>query len=302
MQAGKVIVSSLAALVLVALTAGSTAARTPANNPWTILLTSNREKDSELYRVNADGTGALRLTHVPGFDGFATASPDGRRIVYHSQDRRVGKPRGAYVMNADGTGRRHLTDDGCPCSWSPDGKRIVFSSGRDGNGELYVVNADGSGQRPLVTAPSSNEWSPTWSPDGRTIVFATDRDGNAELYSVDADGSNPRNLTNSPGNDGGLGGMFSALWSPDARKLAFVSTRDTRTEKDPELYVMNADGSDIRRVTHATGYESLLGWSPDGRKLAFQSFPSTPRWAFFVMGSDGNGVRQVNWALPGHST
>jgi TolB protein len=239
---------------------------------------------------------------VPGFDGFATWSPDGRKLVYHSQDRRVAKPRGLYVMNADGSGKRRLNDDGGASSWSPDGRRIVFTSVRDGNSEIYVMNANGSGQRPLVANPSTNEWSPIWSPDGQTIAFGTDRDGNAEIYTMRVAGGDPRNLTHDPGNDGGIGGMLNLIWSPDGRRIAFASTRDTRDDDNPELYVMDADGSNMKRLTRWPGPESLLGWSPDGRKLAFQRYPSSPRWAFFVMNSDGTGVRQVNWALPGHAT
>jgi len=64
------------------------------------------------------------------------------------------------------------------------------------------------------------------------------------------------------------------------------------------LYVMNADGSDQRRVTRSSGYETLLAWSPDGRKLAFQRHPSTPSWAFFVVNADGTRARKVVWKAP----
>ena len=96
-------------------------------------------------------------------------------------------------------------------------------------------------------------------------------------------------------NDAGLGGAAGLLWSPDGRRIAFVSTRDG----DPEVYVMNADGSSVKRLTRAAGEEFLVSWSPDGRKLAFQRDRSTPRWAFFVMNADGTGVRKVSWPVPG---
>jgi TolB protein len=116
---------------------------------------------------------------------------------------------------------------------------------------------------------------------------------------MNADGSGPRNLTRNPGNDGGVGGISGAAWSPDGRRILFASTRDTRDDDNPELYVMNADGSNMRRLTRRPGFEGFLSWSPDGRRIAFSDYAAKPRWAFFVMNADGSGVRQVNWALPG---
>ena len=283
----KLVVLSLAGLALLAGAAGSTAA-SPAKAQWKLLLTTNRQGDSELYAMNADGTGARRLTRTPGFDGFASWSPDGRRILYHSQDRRAGKI-GGVVMNADGSRKRWVSANG---SWSPDGRRIVFSTKRDGNDEIYVMKSDGSDQRLVVAIPGSNEFSPEWSPDGRTIAFNTDRDGNREIYAMDTDGRNQRNLTKHPLRDGEYGDRFR--WSPDGSKIAFTTNRDGNIE----LYVMNADGSGQRRLTQTPQFESLLGWSPDGRKIAFQRYPEEPRWAFFVMNADGTGVRKIDWALP----
>jgi len=274
-------------LVLLASAFGSTAA-TMSNAPWRILLTSDRAGDSEIYRVNADGSGARRLTHSPGFDGFATWSPDGTKILYHSQDRRTGRV-GGVVMDAAGGHKRWLPANG---SWSPDGRRIVFGSNRDGNGEIYVMNADGTAPRIVVAMPSSNEDGPEWSPDGRTIAFVTDRDGNREIYSMSPDGTNQRNLTRNPMRDVENGTRL--VWSPDGRKIAFTTNRD----RDPEIYVMNADGSGQRRLTRTPQWEEVLCWSPDGRKIAFKRGAVKPSWAFFVMKADGSGVRKVTWPAP----
>ncbi len=147
-----------------------------------------------IYVMNADGSGQTRLTDNSAIDGAPSWSPDGRRIAFHSDrddpdrsdDYRIA---GIYVMNADGSGQTRLTDnsatDASP-SWSPDGRRIAFTSYRDGNGEIYVMNADGSGQTRL-THISATDAAPSWSPDGRRIAFHSNRDWYWEIYVMNAD-------------------------------------------------------------------------------------------------------------------
>jgi TolB protein len=117
-----------------------------------------RKDNSDIYVMNADGSGTRRLTHNVGYDGEPAWSPDGRKIAFQSKRGfRKGVSQGVgeiYVMNADGSGKRNLTrnpaQDGRP-SWSPDGRRIAFVSNRDGRHEAHVMNADGSGQRSLTS-------------------------------------------------------------------------------------------------------------------------------------------------------
>ncbi len=92
-------------------------------------------------------------------------------------------------------------DDGGFPYFSPDGKMIVFVSGRDGNGEIYIMNADGSGQINLTNNPA-DDFNASWSSDGKTIVFTSDRDGNYNIYIMNIDGSDQVNLTNDPSWDG----------------------------------------------------------------------------------------------------
>jgi Tol biopolymer transport system component len=82
-------------------------------------------------------------------------------------------------------------------SWSPDGTRLAFLSGRDRKVEIYIVNADGSKLTRLTEHPAVDD-SPTWSPDGQQIAFRSNRDGHFEIYVVNVDGSNLRRITNSP--------------------------------------------------------------------------------------------------------
>ena len=87
-------------------------------------------------------------------------------------------------MKADGSKPTRLTNNpamDCWPVWSPDGKRIAFTSNRDGNYEIYVMNADGSGQRNLTSNRAQDNYA-TWSPDGKRIAFISNRGGGYDVY------------------------------------------------------------------------------------------------------------------------
>ncbi len=106
-----------------------------------------------------------------------------------------------YTMYLDGSGRLNLThhpaDDSTPAV-SPDGKRIAFTSNRDGRPQIYVMNADGSDLRRLSQGDAA-DFSPTWSPDGNWIAFASVRDGSTDIYMMDSNGGNVTRLTKTGG-------------------------------------------------------------------------------------------------------
>ena len=150
------------------------------------------------------------------------------------------------------------TNDFAP-AWSPDGRRIAFTSRRSGNYDLYVINADGSGVRRLTTDPGFDGF-PSWSPDGTRIAFESSRTGgNYDIWIINADPpASPRRVTSDPAVDG------LPTWSPDARRIAFDSKRDG----DWEIYI-TARGGKVSRVTSNTVSDVQPSWSPDGRQLAF---------------------------------
>ena len=164
--------------------------------------------DFEIYVMDADGGNLQNLTNNPNDDRSPSWSPNGKRIVFVSQRpghfrSKFGITDEIYVMDADGGNQQRLTEnrknDSSP-SWSPDGKRIAFSSDRKGdfeNFDIYVMDVNGGNQQKL-TNHRGDDSSPSWSPDGERIAFMSRRDGNAEIYVMDADGGNPQNLTNNP--------------------------------------------------------------------------------------------------------
>jgi dipeptidyl aminopeptidase/acylaminoacyl peptidase len=100
-------------------------------------------------------------------------------------------------MDADGTDLRRISSgpgaDGDP-AWTPDGRRLIFTSARSGSSQIYSIAVDGTDLHPLTTAGGGNS-APTVSPDGRTIAFVSGRDGNDEIYRMDVDGGNQTNLS-----------------------------------------------------------------------------------------------------------
>lgn len=151
-------------------------------------------QNDDIYVVDADGSHLRRLTdNGLDWDTFPSFSPDGRRILV----RRLMRVRGSegtltnseiMVMNADGTGAVNLTRhpwfDGWP-SWSPDGRRVAFSSNRSDPYQIYVMNADGSGLLRIVDSPYTDV-RPQWLPDGRGIIFNREHDGRIEMLQVPA--------------------------------------------------------------------------------------------------------------------
>ena len=214
---------------------------------------------TDIFVVNADGSGLTRLTTTTSYQTQPSWSPDGSKIVFTSY--RDGDAN-IYVMNEDGSGQTQLTSttdhDEWP-SWSPDGSKIVFRSLRNGQDDLYLMDPDGQNQTRLTTH-SSTEFQPTWSPDGLKIAFCSQRDGNEEIYMINADGTNELRITNNPSSD------QSPEWSADGTEMAFGSSRSGNWS----FWTMNVDGTNqTLRVSQGT---SSIG----GASGYWQSISSAP--------------------------
>lgn len=231
-----------------------------------------------LSLVNPDGTGFVAV-HSGALPSW---SPDGRKLAF--TDTQANDD--IFVIDAGGTGLRRLTDsparDWCP-AWSPDGERIAFTSNRSGIGasDVWVMNRDGSAQENLTRNPSSVEAScPSWRPDGRKMLFTRGETGIAAsngAYTMNPDGTGQTLL---------VADAVLPRWSPDGTSVAFCAFRNNRWD----IYVVNADGSNERKLTEGPWHHDAPAWSPDGTRIVYRSSErgdnSDPR-VLRVMNADG---------------
>ena len=245
-----------------------------------LLFMSERDGDSELFIMNADGTGVRPLTVNENDDWSGKFSPDGSQVAFdgsHDPDVDI------FVINVDGTGFKKLTDneseDAFP-AWSPDGGKIAFQSDRTGVSEIFVMNANGSEIKQITDLGVGNWAVPDWSPDGKRIAFSGIMDGDAEIYLINSDGSDLRQITI---NDG-ISDCWPK-WSPDGSTLLFESDRDG----DWEIFSMDVDGGNEKQLTTNMERDVEPSWSPDGSRIAFTRGELNEK-EIFVMASDGSGV------------
>ncbi|MCH8987821.1 MAG: serine/threonine-protein kinase [Chloroflexi bacterium] len=207
------------------------------------------------------------------------------RIVFAS-GRNEETKREIYIMNADGSGQTRLTNnkhtDQWPV-WSPDGRRIAFTSFRDGVSGIYIMNADGSDQTRLTTSPG-RAWDPTWSPDGKRIAYYGFLGTNAEIFVATTDGLSQKiRLTKNSARDS------QPTWSPDGARIAFASYRDGGSR----IFAMNADGSNVTRLSYDGSGGEDPDWSPDGTRIAF-SHGGPGNSQIWVMYIDGSGQTRLS--------
>jgi Tol biopolymer transport system component len=255
------------------------------------------------YIIDIDGTG-LRL--VSGGRGRTTCGyfyDNDRRILYsstiHLGDQCPPPPdysRGyvwpvydfdIYTARPDGSDLRRLTASpgyDAEATVSPDGRKIVFTSTRDGDLDIYVMNIDGTGVRRLTNTPGY-DGGPFFSPDGSKIVYRAYhprtpeeledyrsllrsglvRPNRVEIWVMDSDGSNQRQVTN-------LGGAnFAPFFHPDGKRIIFSSNHRDPRSRNFDLYLINLDGSGLVQVTTSGEFDGFPMFSPDGRKLVFAS-------------------------------
>jgi len=214
-----------------------------------------------------------RLVSSPWNDGGATWAPDCSRIAFNSNRPTAGAANNynIWVMNPDGTDPVKLTDSpdfNVGAQWSPDGTRIAFTRTVLDNEigpqppygwmppktqDIYVINADGSGETRLTDGPGLKQIT-SWSPDGKRMLLN---------------------------------------FAQKNTEYEFVDDETWADNETWEIYVMNADGTDMRNLSNRPGKDVNAKWSPDGKLIAFESTRGDGTEDIFVMDADGGNVRRL---------
>jgi Tol biopolymer transport system component len=198
-----------------------------------------------------------------------------------------------YVVNVDGSGVRKLTTDPAAHfdpAWSPDGSMVAYrhQPGDDSTTEIWLMNADGSNPHALTTNDVA-DWGPGWTPDGRVSWnSAVDVAGGFHLWVSNPDGSDQHSL-------GDVRIEYPA-WSPDGTKVAFMAQEPGASGSNPDynIFVMNADETDLQRLTDTPGEDGWPAWSPEGTRIVFASARDDtgtmlgPMMHLYLMNADGS--------------
>jgi TolB protein len=242
--------------------------------------TIEKREVKEIYVADYDGENQRRITVSRQLNLTPSWSADGRAIAYTTF-----RPLPDIVISFIYQGLLQNPTKGVGTNYvpvfSPDGTRIAFMSGRDGNPEIYAINVDGSNLRRLTNHPAG-DGTPTWSPNSAQIAFVSDRTGTPQIYLMGADGSNVRRITmNESWAD-------QPTWSTSVNEIAYAG----RTGSGYDIKIYDVASGQARQITFGEGSNERPAFAPNGRHLAFASTRSGGT-QIFTVGRDGKDLRQI---------
>lgn len=242
----------------------------------------------QVFVANADGSGLRMVSDGQTESLFPSLSPDGTRVAYAAS---VGENDLDLIITDLESGESTSVTQGADLDnqpvWSPDGEQIAFISNRDGSFGIFVMDADGANIRRVTDLPSQ-AFSPLggWSPDGSKIVYGAETDSGARaIQIVDVESGEIEPLTNHSGEEA------NPVWSPNGERIAFHSDRPA--PQNLEVFVMNADGDNLRAATNLQGPALFPSWGPDSEWLAFTVVDAQQNLTLNQMPADGGPVHRL---------
>lgn len=258
----------------------------------------------QIYEMNADGSNVRMVSTGKGRTTCSYFFPNGKRILFssthlaspdcppapdysHGYVWAVYPAYDIFTAKPDGSDLKQLTNTpgyDAEATFSTDGRKIVFTSMRDGDLDIYTMDADGRNVKRLTNEPGY-DGGPFFSRDGKQIVYRANHPRTdaevarykellarnliepnvLELWVMDSDGSHKRQVTH-------LGAAsFAPYFFPDGRRIIFSSNYPDIRSRDFNLFAVNTDGTGLEQITFNPSFDGFPMFSPDGRKLAFAS-------------------------------
>jgi uncharacterized repeat protein (TIGR01451 family) len=254
---------------------------------------SNNTSTSEVFVINADGTGRVNVSGTDGYNTEPAWSPDGTQISFTRAHYFSNSPSTSdiYVADADGTNQVQIAhaegDTDFGAIWSPDGTQLAFTRYlADNTNSIYLVHPDGSNIHRLLDDTDVQTYYPLWSPDGSKLTFSSYGPDGALFETINANRTGRTTIYSSPQNSlyYSVGGW---QWSPDGTKLAFQYV--VGEGQGGNVCVVNNDGTGLNCIGSSDlEYNGNAEWSPDSTRLAFTSLRNGVA-SIDLINSDGTG-------------
>lgn len=276
------------------LTSGNSVNTEPSWSPdgKRIAFTSNREGLTKIFVMERDGSNVHRVTKDDRIESAPSWSPDGKSLAFYSRDisggnteLRISNNENGSVVSVPGNG----LDKGPEAPvWSADGEYLAFVGiGENRIAEIWVVGHDGQNARAISTQASNrNKAHPDFSPIENKIAYVADMKGTLAIMATDLDTGLTENLT-----QGIVAAHEHPKWSRDGEYLLFSSARDDEMRTRTDIFVMKADGSNVRNLSKNPYEDFDPHWTTDGKHVVFTSLRTGSSQMFVLDIDSGKTLR-----------